>query len=79
MSEEGNCTSLQYSCLENPMDRGAWRAIVHGVARVGYDLTTKPPPPPYVKITRVHSEVPTGANQEERIYLICSSHKQINM
>ena len=24
---------LQYSCLENPMDRGAWRAIVHGVAR----------------------------------------------
>ena len=23
---------LQYSCLENPMDRGAWRAIVHGVA-----------------------------------------------
>ena len=24
---------LQYSCLENPMDRGAWRAIVHGVAK----------------------------------------------
>ena len=32
---------LQYSCLENPMDRGVWRAIVHGVARVGHDLTTK--------------------------------------
>ena len=28
------------------MDRGAWRATVHGVARVGYDLLTKPPPPP---------------------------------
>ena len=28
---------LQYSCLENPMDRGAWQATVHGVARVGYD------------------------------------------
>ena len=27
------------------MDRGAWRATVHGVARVGYDLATKPPPP----------------------------------
>ena len=25
--------SLQYSCLENPMDRGAWRATVHGVAK----------------------------------------------
>ena len=26
----GNGNSLQYSCLENPMDRGAWRATVHG-------------------------------------------------
>ena len=29
---EGNGTPLQYSCLENPMDRGAWQAAVHGVA-----------------------------------------------
>ena len=29
---EGNDNSLQYSCLENPMDREAWWAIVHGVA-----------------------------------------------
>ena len=29
---EGNGYPLQYSCLENPMDRGAWRAIVHGLA-----------------------------------------------
>ena len=29
---EGNGTPLQYSCLENPMDRGAWWAAVHGVA-----------------------------------------------
>ena len=28
---EGNGTSLQYSCLENPMDGGAWKAAVHGV------------------------------------------------
>ena len=27
------------------MDRGAWQAIVHGVARVGHNLATKPPPP----------------------------------
>ena len=31
--EEGNDNSLQYSCLENPMNRGAWRATVHGVAK----------------------------------------------
>ena len=29
---EGNGTLLQYSCLENPMDGGAWRAAVHGVS-----------------------------------------------
>ena len=32
-SGEGNGTPLQYSCLENPMDRGAWWAAVHGVAK----------------------------------------------
>ena len=30
---EGDGTPLQYSCLENPMDGGAWWAIVHGVAK----------------------------------------------
>ena len=29
----GNGNPLQYSCLENPMDRGAWQATVHGVAQ----------------------------------------------
>ena len=42
---EGNGNPLQYSCLENPMDGGASRAIVHGVTRAGQDLATKPPPP----------------------------------
>ena len=42
---EGNGNPLQYSCLENPMDRGAWWATIHGVVRVGHDLATKPPPP----------------------------------
>ena len=40
---EGNDNPLQYSCLKNPMDRGAWQAAVHGVTRVGHDLVTKPP------------------------------------
>ena len=30
---EGNGNPLQYSCLENPMDSGAWWATVHGVAK----------------------------------------------
>ena len=40
---EGNSKPLQYSCLKNPMGRGAWQATVYGVARVGQDLVTKPP------------------------------------
>ena len=40
---EGNGNPLQYSCLENPMDKGAWQSTVHGVARVGHDIATKPP------------------------------------
>ena len=31
---EGNGYSLQYSCQANPMDRGAWRATVHGVTKI---------------------------------------------
>ena len=30
---EGNGNPLQYSCLKNPMDRGAWQATAHGVAK----------------------------------------------
>ena len=32
---EGNGNPLQYTCLENPMDGGAWWATVHGVAKIG--------------------------------------------
>ena len=34
---KGNGNPLQYSCLGNPMDKGAWQAIVHGVTRVRHD------------------------------------------
>ena len=37
----GNGNPLQYSCLENPMDRGAWQSIVHGVARVGHTVASE--------------------------------------
>ena len=39
---EKNGNPVQYSCLGNPMDRGAWQATVHGVARVSHDLAIKP-------------------------------------
>ena len=37
---EGNGTPLQYSCLENPMEGGAWKAAVHGVAE-GLNMTER--------------------------------------
>ena len=48
---EGNVIPLQYSCLENLIDRGAWWAIVQGVARVEHDLATKPPPVQLINFT----------------------------
>ena len=39
--EEGNGNPIQCSLLENPMDRGAWKATVHGIARVRHDIATK--------------------------------------
>ena len=35
--------SFQYSCLENPMERGTWWVTVQGVTRVRHSLMTKPP------------------------------------
>ena len=49
LNGEGNGNPLQYSGLENPMDRGAWQATVCGVTRVGHNLVTKPPESVYVR------------------------------
>ena len=38
---EGNGNPLQYPCLGNSMDRGAWWAAAHGIARVRHNLVTK--------------------------------------
>ena len=46
---EGNGNLLQYSCLENPINRGAWRAIVHGIAK---SAMTEP-------LTHTHTHVHT--------------------
>ena len=41
-SNQGDGIPLQYSCLENPMDRGAWQAAVHGVAKSQTQLSDFP-------------------------------------
>ena len=46
----GNGNSLQYFCLENSMDRGAWWATVHGVARIRHNLVT----------THTHTQIAYG-------------------
>ena len=52
-SRGGNGNPLQYSHLENPKDKGAWRAVVHAVARVGQDWATKPLPPSKEKLEKI--------------------------
>ena len=65
---EGNGNPLQCSCLENPMDRGAWQATVYGVTRARHDLATKPPPLKWMHETGcsglVHWDDPEGWNGE---------------
>ena len=78
---EGNDNPLQYSCLENPMDWGAWWATVHGIIRVRHDLASKPPPfigsidteapilwPPDAKSQLIRNDPDTGKvwGQEEK-------------
>ena len=41
---EGNCNPMQYSCLGNPMDRGAWQASLWDCKRVKHDLATEQQP-----------------------------------
>ena len=63
-SGEGNGSPLQYSCLENPMDRGAQQATIHEVTRVRHDLATKPPTP--VSIAALFTIAKTW-NQSEKL------------
>ena len=55
---EENGNPFQYSCLENPMDRGAWLATVQGVASL--DLATKPP----------HHAIPLYSGEEATIKIL---------
>ena len=53
---EGNGNPLQYSCLENPVDRGSWWAMVHGIAIVGHDLELSL----WHKLTQYVKQVPSN-------------------
>ena len=59
---EGNGNPFQYSYLENPMDRGAWWATVHGVLRVGQHLATKPPPQGHSALSSCLAILPEASN-----------------
>ena len=81
-SGEGHGNPLQYSCLQNPMDRGAWRATVHGVAKSQTWLSNTHThrlyqnSPPEVLQWTGHK----GTRKEERLWDTCiNKHsKQIN-
>ena len=60
----GHANSLQYSCLENPMDRGAWQASVHGITRVRHDLVTKTP-----TCIKVNIKVSSGKKEQTSLQM----------
>ena len=71
---EGNGNPLQYSCLENPMDRGAWQATVHGVSKSRTRLSAHthtcwsrvdPNPMPSALIRRENRDVETFRYREK--------------
>ena len=60
-----NDNPLQYSCLGYPMDKGAWWATVHGLARIRHDLVTKLPP-----YTHTHTHTHTHAHTQLALLLV---------
>ena len=60
---EGNGNTLQYSFLENLMDRGAWRATVHGVAKKELDTTKQ--------LTLSLHSLPKKKRKEKKSYSFC--------
>ena len=78
---EGNGTPLQYSCLENPMDGGAWKAAVHGVAKSRTrlsDFTFTFHSPALEKEMATHSSVLAWMQQRPSLVQTNSMLQQIN-
>ena len=64
---EGNGTPLQYSCLENPMDRGAWLATVHGVTKKESEATSLSPSKAFEEL-EVKSTLPAATWWQNHIF-----------
>ena len=67
---EENGNPLQNSCLENPMDRGAWGAIVHGVTKVRHDVATKLPPLVKCILILIHLKMDQNFFKKIDIYIV---------
>ena len=61
---ERNGNPLQYSCLQNPMDRGDWWATANGPQRVRQDWPSKPPPLCWKLLSRVTCDLFLSAESE---------------
>ena len=64
-SGEGNGNPLQYFCLENPMDKGAWQATVQRLQRVGHDSRN---------LAQAHK---TGAPEESKLPRVCGVRRPL--
>ena len=67
---EGNGKPLQYSCLENPMDRGSWRAIVHGVAKMNTFTFTETM---YIYVSKTQSYDTEGKTRVWKMKAACKT------
>ena len=67
----GHGNPFQYSWLENPINRGARQATVHGVIRVGYDSATKPPPCSYFRFVNCSGFVFVGLFFFPSSFVLC--------
>ena len=76
---EGNGNPLQYSCLENSMDRGAWQAISMGLQRAGHDWATNTHTHTYLSI--IFSLLWPWVNfvLYEYLYLVLTNHSYVTV
>ena len=67
---KGNSNPLQYCCLENPMDRGAWQALVHGVTELDMTEVTQHAYM-YCIYADIHMYVPTFVDSNNKLWREC--------
>ena len=63
--EEGNGNPLQYSCWENPMERGAWRSTIHGVTKSQTLLSVQACARTHTQHTSLYTSTHTLSNKKK--------------